>query len=36
MELKESVAINRVKRKLVTIFEIVDIGPINFYLGLKF
>lgn len=32
---KRSEIIEKVKRKLVTVFEIVDIGPISFYHGLK-
>lgn len=33
--IKESSHIKKVKHKLVTVFEIVDIRPISFYLGLK-
>ena len=35
MGTKESGHIKRVKAKLTTAFEIVDMGPISFYLGLK-
>lgn len=35
MALKKSGIIQRVKIKLAAAFSIVDIGPINFYLGLK-
>lgn len=32
--MKESDHIEKVKQELATIFKIVDIGSINFYLGL--
>lgn len=35
MGLKRSETIEKIRRKLATTFEIVDIGPISLYLGLK-
>lgn len=35
IEIKKLGHIKRVKKKLIAVFEIVDIGPIGFYLGLK-
>lgn len=35
MEVKGSGYIERVKHELATVFKMIDIGPINFYLGLK-
>lgn len=35
MGLKESSIIQKVKHKLVMAFEMVDMGPISFYWGLK-
>lgn len=35
MGVKKSGHIKKIKRKLVAIFEMVDIGLISFYLGLK-
>lgn len=32
---KESKILQRIKLKLATAFSMVDVGPINFYLGLK-
>lgn len=35
IELKKSGVIEKVKRKLIVSFVMVDIGPMSFYLGLK-
>lgn len=35
MEVKRSGHIEKVKKKLAATFKIVDMGSINFYLGLK-
>lgn len=35
MRAKNSEVINQVKEELMAIFEMIDIGPINFYLSLK-
>ena len=35
MALKDSRFIQRIKAELAATFSIVDMGPINFYLGLK-
>lgn len=35
MDMKRSGCIENIKRKLATAFEIMDMGPINLYLGLK-
>lgn len=35
MRVKKSGHIKKIKRKLVATFEMVDIGLISFYLGLK-
>lgn len=35
IELKGSKAIKKIKKELVLAFEMVDMGPISFYLGLK-
>lgn len=32
---KESGMIKRVKSELISVFSIVDIGPVSFYIGLK-
>lgn len=35
MGAKNFKVINQIKAKLIAAFEMVDMGPINFYLGLK-
>lgn len=35
MGIKDLGHINKVKAKLITVFEMIDIGSISFYFGLK-